>query len=229
MQAPLPRKLARERGSACCRPRLCWNSRVHVRAHRDRSVERPARCACDAAGCEGKPGERSDVHEMHRHGGRHGLRRGTHELCERIFSLLAVDEAHGLAEFFGSEVLEALEVLDGASVVILAAEGLREAEFGGDLERIQFQRVLESGDGFVVVLLLGINAGRGNIACRRRRDRAPRLSGNLRWRRRAAGGFCEQAEVVPDARIFRIALGGFLENLLGFVEALHVEEARCRR
>ena len=39
-----------------------------------------------------------------------------------------------------------------------------------------------------------------------------------------AGGFGEEAEVEPDARIFGIALGGFLEDLLGVVEALHVEE-----
>ena len=40
----------------------------------------------------------------------------------------------------------------------------------------------------------------------------------------SAGGLCQQAEVEPDARIFRVALGGFLENLLRFVEALHVQE-----
>ncbi len=39
-----------------------------------------------------------------------------------------------------------------------------------------------------------------------------------------AGGFGEEAEVEPDARIFGVALGGFLEDLLGVVEALHVEE-----
>jgi hypothetical protein len=39
-----------------------------------------------------------------------------------------------------------------------------------------------------------------------------------------ACGFGEEAEVEPDARIFGIALGGFLEDLLGVVEALHVEE-----
>ena len=51
-------------------------------------------------------------------------------------------------------MLEAIEMLDGARVVILAAIGLRESEFGGDLKWIQFERVFEGGDGFVVLLLL---------------------------------------------------------------------------
>src|SRR5579864_691191 len=94
---------------------------------------------------------------MHGDGGWNRFRGGAHQLRERIFSLLAVDEAHGLAEFFGGEVLEAIEMLDGARVVTLAAIGLGESKFGGDLKRIQLQRVFESGDGFVILLLLRIH------------------------------------------------------------------------
>src|SRR5579862_6265610 len=94
---------------------------------------------------------------MHGDGGWNRFWGGTDQLRERIFSLFAVDEAHGLAEFFGGEVLEAVEMLDGARVVAFAAIGLRESEFGGDLKRIELQRIFEGCDGFVVLLLLRIH------------------------------------------------------------------------
>ncbi len=161
---------------------------------------------------------------MHGDGGWNRFRGGTHELRERIFSLFAVDEAHGLAEFFGGEVLEAIEVLDGARVVTFASIGLGEPEFGGDLKGIQLQRIFEGGDGFVVLLLLRIHEAeeilRVGVAGIESSGFLEIFDGGFGL----AGGFGEEAEVEPDARIFGVALGGFLEDLLGVVEALHVEE-----
>ena len=161
---------------------------------------------------------------MHGDGGWNRFGGRAHQLRERIFSLFAIDKAHGLAEFFGGEVLEAIEMLDGARVVTFAAIGLGEPEFGGDLKGIQLQRIFEGGDGFVVLLLLRIHeaeeilgvgvAGIESCGFLKMFDGLVGL----------AGGFGEEAEVEPDARIFRVALGGFLEDLLGVVEALHVEE-----
>src|ERR1700746_3749056 len=162
---------------------------------------------------------------MHGNGGGNRFRGGAHQLRERIFSLLAVEEAHGLAEFFGGEVLEAIEVLDGARVVTLAAIGLGEAEFGGDLKRIQLQRIFESCDGFFILLLLRIHEAeeilRVGVAGVESCGFLEMFDGGFGL----AGSFGEEAEVEPDARILRVALGGFLEDLLGVVEALHVEES----
>src|SRR6202008_4580426 len=139
-------------------------------------------------------------------------------------SLLAVDESHRLAELFGGEVLEAFEVFDGASVFILAAVGLRETEFGRNLKRILLEGIFESGDGLVVLLLLGIHEAekilRIGVAWIESGGFLKVFDGSVGL----AGGFGEEAEVEPDARIFGITLGGFLEDLLGVVEALHVEE-----
>ena len=132
---------------------ICWNSwplRAGARGFHGRLAQSGRRL-------RGQAGQRRDIDEMHRNGRRNRLRRGSHQLRERIFSLFAVDEAHRLAEFFGGEVLEAVEMLDGARVVILAAVSLREAEFGGNLKGIQLQRVFECGNGFVVLLLLRID------------------------------------------------------------------------
>ena len=161
---------------------------------------------------------------MHGNGRGNRFRGGAHELGERIFSLFAVDEAHRLAEFFGGEVLEAIEMLDGARVVTLAAIGLGEAKFGGDLKRIELQRIFESGDGFVILLLLRIHEAekilRVGVVGIEGGGFLEIFDGGVGL----AGGLCEEAEVEPDARIFGVALGGFLEDLLGVVEALHVEE-----
>ncbi len=161
---------------------------------------------------------------MHGNGWRNRFRGGTHQLGERVFSLFAVDEAHGLAEFFCGEVLEAIEVLDGARVIILAAIGLGEAEFGGNLKRIKLQRVFEGGDGFVILLLLRIHEAEEIL---RVGVVGIEVGGFLKMFDSGIGlacGFGEETEVEPDARIFGIALGGFLEDLLGVVKALHVEE-----
>src|SRR5215472_13352928 len=121
-------------------------------------------------------------------------------------------------------MLKALKVLDRAAVFILAAIGLREPEFCRDLKRIHLDGAFESRDGLVVLLFFGVHQaekvlciGIGGIE---RGGFLKKFDGGLGL----AGCFGEETEVVPDARILRVALGGFLENLLSIVEMLHVEK-----
>jgi hypothetical protein len=121
-------------------------------------------------------------------------------------------------------VLEAVEVNFGFGGFAAALQGLGHAEFGGNLEGIQFERAFECGDGFVVLLLLGINQaqeilGVGVVGIERG-DFLEIGDGGVG----VASGFFHQAEIEPGPGVARVALRGFLQDHAGFVEALHVEE-----
>ncbi len=77
-----------------------------------------------------------DVDEMDWHRLRDWLGGGLQDFGEGIFSLFAVDEAYGLAEFLRGHVLEAVEVNFGIGGFAAALQGLGHAEFGGNLEGI---------------------------------------------------------------------------------------------
>ena len=180
---------------------------------------------CDArCGGGGQIRGGGDVDEMDWHRLRHWLGRWLHDFGEGIFSLFAVDEAYRLAEFLRGHVLEAVEVNFGFGGFAAALQGLGHAEFGGYLEGIQYERALEGGNGFFVLLLLGINQaeeilGVGIVGIERR-DFLEVGDGGVG----VASGFFHQAQVEPGPGIARVALRGFLQDCAGFVEALQVEE-----
>ena len=83
---------------------------------------------------------------------------------------------------------------------------------------------MEGGDGFFVLLLLGINQAeeilRVGVVGIERGNFLEIGDGGVG----VASGFFHQAEVEPGPGVARVALRGFLEDFAGFVETLHVEE-----
>jgi hypothetical protein len=87
--------------------------------------------------------------------------------------------------------------------------------------------VLEGGNGFIVLLLLGINEAqeilRVGIVGIEHGNFLEIGDGGVG----VATGFFHEAEIEPGPGIARVALRGFLEDCAGFVEALHVEEGNA--
>ena len=118
MQAPLPRKCASElaglsAGSFSAALIFGWGHRVPAGAAASSFA---ASGSCAVATCAARMRQirgRRHVDEMHGHSGGHRLGRRLHDFRERIFTLLAVNEADRLAQFLRGHVLEAVEVYLG--------------------------------------------------------------------------------------------------------------------
>ncbi len=78
------------------------------------------------------------------------------EFGERVAALIAVAGAEGRAEMIGGDFGEAGEMFARGGGVAFALVGAGDAEFGGGVERKSFEGFFEGGDGFVVMLRLGL-------------------------------------------------------------------------
>ena len=92
------------------------------------------------------------------------------------------------------------------------------------MKGIELQGGIESGDGFRVLVkrhvILAEKIVRIGVVSIEGNDALKIAGGKIRM----AEGIFEQAEVVPDARIFRFARGGFVEDGLGLGKLLQVQE-----
>ena len=166
-----------------------------------------------------------NIDKVHGNCGRRGAgRRAGNFSRERIFALAAVDKRDRLAEALPGDVAETLEMRLRAGGVSRIVCQLRKAIFRRRLERIDFDRAMKFGAGFIEMAGLGVEkaqeiVGDGVIGIER---------GNfLEIGERGVGvvgGAFEQREIEPRARALRIALDGCFENAARVVVAAHVEK-----
>ena len=107
--------------------------------------------------------------------------------------------------------------------VAFALVGAGDAEFGGGVEGESFERFFEGGDGFVVVLGLGLEVADEVEAVGFGSDlRDVGEGGDSLFD--FAGVFIDEAEVVPGVRVIGELFGGLFEGGAGGVEFLLAEE-----
>ena len=145
------------------------------------------------------------------------------EFGERVAALVAVAGAEGRAEMIGGDFLEAGEMFACGGGVTFALVGAGDAEFGGGVERKSFERFFEGGDGFVVMLRLGLEIADEIVAVGFGRDLGDvREGGDSLFD--FAGVFVDEAEVVPGVGVVGEFFGGLLERGAGGIEFLLAEE-----
>ena len=145
------------------------------------------------------------------------------EFGERVAALIAVAGAERSAEMIGGDFLKAGEMFTRGGGVTFALVGASDAEFGGGVERESFERFLEGGDGFVVVLRLGLQVADEIVAVgfgRELRDVGEGGDSLFDF----AGIFVDEAEVVPGVGIVGEFFRGLFESGAGGVEFLLAEE-----
>ena len=131
------------------------------------------------------------------------------EFGERVAALVAVAGAEGRAEMIGGDFLESCEMFACGGGVAFALIGAGDAEFGGGVERESFERFFECGDGFIVVLRLGLQVADEIVAVGFGRElRDMRECGDSFFD--FAGIFIDEAEVVPGVGI----VGEFFARLV---------------
>src|ERR1700742_2634771 len=111
----------------------------------------------------------------------------------------------------GGDFLEAGEVFASGGGVTFALVSAGDAKFGGSVEGESFECALEGGDGFVVVLGLGLEVADEVVAVG--------FGGDLRYVGEGgdslfdfAGVFIDEAEVVPGVRVIGELFGGLFEG-----------------
>ena len=104
----------------------------------------PGRCAGSGLRLRRQPRALGHRHKAHRNR-RQALSPPPPRLFDqRIFSLVAVGQPDRRAQLVLRDVLEARQVFAGLGRVARLLIGARDAEFGGRVQRIQLERVLES-------------------------------------------------------------------------------------
>ena len=78
-------------------------------------------------------------------------------LRARIFPLLAIGQAHRRAQLVLRDVLEAGEMFARFGCVAGLLVGTRQSEFGGRVQPVQLERMLERIDGWGKLLLLQVD------------------------------------------------------------------------
>ena len=166
-----------------------------------------------------------NIDEVHGNFGRRGTGRRTGNFSrERILALAAVDKRDRLAEALPGDVAETFEMRLLADSVSRIVCELREAVFRGRLERIDFDRTMKFGGGFIEMASLRIEkaekiVGYGVVGI----ERGDFLEIDKRGVAMSGGAF-EQRKIEPRARALRIVLDGCFENAARVVVAAHVEE-----
>ncbi len=143
---------------------------------------------------------------------------------ERIFSLFAINQADGRAEFILRQVLEAGQVRFGFVGLAGTLVGLREAEFRRDVKGIGGESALIFGNCFFVLMEL-----RKEQAEKIVRFRIGGIDGRYVFKRSDGffgfvGGFLKEAEIEPGSRALRIGLRGFEQDFSSNFVALQVEK-----
>ena len=93
-------------------------------------------------------------------------------LHQRILPLISVCQADGRAQFVLRDVLEAHQMLAGLGRVARLLVGARQAEFGGSVQRIQLERVLESINRLRILLQLRRLQRPESTSCRHHSDQS---------------------------------------------------------
>ncbi len=161
--------------------------------------------------------------ESHGNSGRHAEGRAARQLCKREAALIAVTCAEWRSKMFRGDLLKLGEMLAGVIGITLALIGVRQTKFGGGMEGVDRQGLLESSDGFVVPLELGIEISKKikGIGIRRNfSDMRERGEAFFRVAKILVG----QAEVVPGVRILGEFPGGFGESVASGLQFLLGEE-----
>ena len=143
---------------------------------------------------------------------------------ERIFSLFAIYQADGRAEFILRQVLEAGQVRFGFVWLAGTLVGLREAEFRGDVKGIRGERSLIFGNCFFVLMKLRIEQAQKIV-----RFGIGGIDGRYLFKGgdgffSFVGGFLKEAEIEPGSRAFWTGLRGFEQDFSRSFVSLQVQK-----
>ena len=119
----------------------------------------------------------------------------------------------------GGDFLEAGEMFFRGGGVTFALVGAGDAEFGGGMEGESFERFLEGGDGFFVVLRLGLEIADEIVGIGFGSDLGDVGEGGDSLFD-FAGIFVDEAEVLPGVGIVGEFFGSLFEGGAGGVELL---------